>query len=179
VSRQASEQPGRRAAGRLGQQLRARLGSARIVASPLPRARETAEQIARVLEGTVVLDARLSERRFGFAADVTLSASRRLQVHAFQHPDHRHADGETVREHRARVEAWWRETAAVVAQASVVVVSHGGTIDHLFSVLGGAPVEAVATSFTRLEPAAYHGWTLLEPAPAVRVWRLDEVNVQH
>jgi hypothetical protein len=59
---------------------------------------------------------------------------------------------------------------------ALIAVAHGSTIDHLFSIISGAPIEAAASTFVRLGPAGYHVWSLLQPAPGVRVWRLDGVD---
>jgi len=127
---------GRRQARRLARRT-ARFGAIdRVVASPLARARETAEL---AFPGhTVTTDARLMELDFGaFEGATALENARRSDWEAwyadpFQHPT---PGGESYRDLRDRAVAWYEELPRDLAH--VVAVTHSGTIQMLLAhVLG-------------------------------------------
>ena len=119
-----------------------------LVASPAPRARETADLIAAAAGVPVAEDARLREFVFGSIADpgLTLEQLRaRRDDLLVWHPDTKlAADSENVRGFAVRVAAVLEEIVARGAGRSVVVVAHAGTIDiamnWAMSVSSGAPL---------------------------------------
>jgi broad specificity phosphatase PhoE len=182
----ADEDNGLTASGRaqseaLGRLLSARTGTRyQLIASPLRRARETADILLGHLGlAECTVDPRLCERRFDFPRGTSNETSQRLQLEAALRPELLPPFGEAIGEHRARVRAWFDDFVAVAEEgATYVVVSHGGTTEHLQSCLLGRPLSALGTSFTACGPAHYHHWTRLEPLRGHFVWRLDGIDLR-
>lgn len=124
---------GRRQASETGQLLAGETWDA-IVASPLDRARETAEIIGMYTGiSDIALDARLQERSFGLAEG--MNADERKE--AF--PDKIIPGAETWDEVKARALAAIEDIRLGYAGKRIIVVSHGGAILNLLGeVSGGA-----------------------------------------
>jgi probable phosphoglycerate mutase len=168
---------GRAQASALGAHLERFAENARVISSPMRRARETSEILAKQLCAEVTLDVRLAERRFDYPPGTTGQESRRLQLDALLRQDIPMPFGETLAEHRSRVADWLSEfRSSAEDETRYFAVSHGGTIDHLQACFHDSPVSAMATMFTACEPARYHLWTRVEPIPGHRVWRLDGID---
>jgi broad specificity phosphatase PhoE len=108
-----------------GERLRA------LYASPLRRARETAEIVAGRLGLDVVLDARLMEADAGtwsgmLSADIIAADADAFVDWRARRPGFRFPDGESVEEQDARVAAALRDVGAGPLPA--LVVTHGGSI---------------------------------------------------
>lgn len=110
----------------------AELGAARIVTSPLPRARMTAEPIAQRLHLTVELEPLLEERNFG---DLRGIAYKDLPGGNPFGPDVAPKNGETwavFYERMAR--AWERiEAHARATTGNLVIVTHGLVVSSILS----------------------------------------------
>ncbi len=108
-----------------------RLGVARLYASPLVRARETAEIVADAVGIPPTVDARLAETDHGRwqgrpkaeakAAEPDLYRSLRTDPETFRYPD-----GESLAEHQRRVRTMLREIAGHASRA--LVICHHGTV---------------------------------------------------
>lgn len=162
---------GRAQARELGDRLRG-AGIARVYASHLMRARETAEIVAEVLGlgGTVTVDPRLRERGYGCFEGLTRAECEVRHPEAWQRyladrravPPDAEAQGDIV----ARVTAAMRAVATTADAAPgvpLLVVSHGGTIrtflhaalDRLVPPLGNGDVFRLrwdGTAFLEAEP---------------------------
>jgi broad specificity phosphatase PhoE len=135
----ALSEEGREQARRLARHVRGLEQGAVVYASPLVRARETAEIAFPRRE--IRLDARLSELDFGDLEGNTQEENERHQGWAqwMADPYERRAPGgESYRKLRERAVAWMEELSAAGDGAEhVVAVSHSGTIQMLLAhVLG-------------------------------------------
>lgn len=115
---------------------------AAVYSSPLVRARQTAEYIARAQSLSVVLDDRLKERDVGAWSGLT-----EAEVKA-RFPEHFKPDwwvsgppgGEGQSALNARTLAAFRAIIAVHPDGAVAVVSHGGTLNACLAGLFGIPL---------------------------------------
>src|SRR5215210_843621 len=97
-----------------------------VYTSPLPRAVQTASLVCERLGLEAVLDPRLTEFEMGTQEIEVILERPDLLI---WHPEHRAADGETLREFSARVAAFCDEVVERHPGERIVVVSHAGTID--------------------------------------------------
>lgn len=97
-----------------------------VFTSPLPRAVQTASLVYERLGLKVILDSRLTEFEMGTQEMEVILRRPALLI---WHPEHRAADGETLREFAARVAAFCDEVVERHPDERVAVVSHAGTID--------------------------------------------------
>ena len=172
-------------AKRLGDHLAREFKITRIFASPLIRARQTAEAVRSAIPTTpsLEIDDRLAERRFAFPAGTRMLEARRIQEKSHLVPEEKFSGGESRAEHRIRIVsflAFLEENIVADASANregdIAVVSHGGTIEHMFICLCGAPIEASAKMFVSCDTAHYHLWFPFQVENRL-VWRLDAVDV--
>ena len=153
----------------------------RLVSSTLPRAYETTTAMQAALGGIEIeaTDA-LAERNFAFPAGTTVAESRHLQEASYSNPGQKFPFGESRIDHRNRVQLWFNQLLAAVAAGDdrdVVVVCHGGTIEHLLMLLLGAPVEASASFFVPCDTAHYHVLESHKLEDNRFVWSLEGINV--
>jgi broad specificity phosphatase PhoE len=97
-----------------------------VYTSPLPRAVQTASLVCERLGLEAVLDPRLTEFEMGTKEIEVILERPDLLI---WHPEHRAADGETLREFSARVASFCDEVVERHPDERVVAVSHAGTID--------------------------------------------------
>ena len=136
-------------ANRLANQF-TQLGAARIFCSPLTRALQTAQPIAMALAVKLEIDARLSERDYSRTSGLTIKAWRDIQERNYANVSTSFAGEETVESQRKRVEAWYADIEPQIRAApeqNVVVICHGGTIEHLLGVVMGVPVANMSRYF--------------------------------
>ncbi len=140
---------GRAAARRAGEELRAVPFSAAF-ASPLLRARETAELILAGRNIPITTDPRLLELKFGVWEGVrleTVPASQRPTAQLFSDPEsYRPPEGgETYQALVERCRAFLRDVIlpGEGTWEHVLIVSHGGAVRGLFSAMFGPASEAV------------------------------------
>lgn len=118
-------------------------GFARVIASPARRARWPAALISRDVE----IEPRLAERDFGRWEGLSWDAIWRAEGNAMDGMidapgSFRPGGGETTEELASRVLGWWR---GLPAEASLLVVAHGGPIAALAgSLFGLAPGQWLA-----------------------------------
>ena len=132
---------GRAQAQALGWRL-ASHGFAALYSSDLARARDTANAIAEHAKRSVVVDARLRERRFGIFEGLT--AGEILERHPEEHagfvsrdPDYEVPGGESARAFTQRCLGCLSEIAERHRGEEVVVVSHGLVLDSLYRAAHG------------------------------------------
>ncbi|MBV8657379.1 MAG: histidine phosphatase family protein [Burkholderiales bacterium] len=157
----------------------ARLGNAKVFSSTMPRAQQTAEPIAAALSASLQFDARLAERDFSRLTGLSAQASQALQLQNYLSPGASLLGEETLAAQRARVSAWLADHAADLEAAieqSVIVVCHGGTIEHLFAELIGIPLAAMARYFLACDYACF---LAVRPMrfDGQLVYRVDGVNL--
>ena len=136
----------------------AQLHNATVFSSTMPRARQTAEPIAAALGATLQLDARLAERDFSRLTGLSAQASQALQQQSYLNPAVSLIGEETLAAQRARVSAWLADRMAdleAAIEAPMIVVCHGGTIEHVFAELIGIPLAAMARYFLACEYACF------------------------
>jgi broad specificity phosphatase PhoE len=119
-------QLGRLQVAALGSKLVAPAPPAAVYTSPLPRAVQTASPVCERLGLEAVQDPRLTEFDLGTQEIEIILERPDLLI---WHPEHRGADGETLREFSARVTAFCDEVVERHPEERVLVVSHAGTID--------------------------------------------------
>ncbi len=148
-----------------------------IYSSPILRASETSLQIANITGNSVILDDRLRERDFRFPNDLTIAKAKEYQVLSHLNPLQSYLGGETVQQHRSRVEQWLADFESKLQQdAAYLIVTHGGTIDQLQAILFGSPIDTPRRFYTVCEPAHFHSWSILDVESQTSVWRLDNIN---
>ncbi|MBP7692944.1 MAG: histidine phosphatase family protein [Anaerolineales bacterium] len=114
---------------------------AAIYSSPLARARQTAEAVARVQGLPVRLDERLKERHVGAWSGLTEAEVRARYPEQFR-PDWwvlGPPGGEGQAALQARTLAAWHEILAAHPEATVAIVSHGGSLNAGLAGLIGLP----------------------------------------
>lgn len=118
-----------------------------IYASPLQRARSTAETLARPHGLPVRLDERLRERHLGalqgqHRAELAARWPAVQALLAQRRPNYVPPGGEALPEFLARVRAWLDELPARHAGQTLLVVSHGGVLDLLIRLASGQDFES-------------------------------------
>ena len=148
-----------------------------IYASPIRRALETALILSKTTNQPIIFDDRLREREFNFPESLTANESIQLQQQSHANPRVAYSNGETVEKHRCRVQEWFDEfVTSIEDDRTYIIVTHGGTIDHLQAILFNTSIDAMSNFFVSCDPAHYHHWTFMSLAENRKVWRLDEVN---
>lgn len=134
---------GRQQAERLSAWLKENEGFDEILASPLKRARQTAEYISQATGTPLTLDDQLMEWDNGLLAGM----SREEANLKYPLPEggrkghHKHANTESMIEFRSRAEAFVsRLKEAYPMEARLCIVSHGGMINMLYQALMGLPM---------------------------------------
>lgn len=114
-----------------------------IVASPILRARESAEIIQNVLAVPLMIDIRLCETHFGDFEETDYRAFIDfMQEHGTRTigaPEH---SVEGYMDIRERVRSFLLSTAAAFSGKKIVVVSHADTLQELYAELLGEPIGA-------------------------------------
>lgn len=120
-----------------------------VYASPLARARETAQAIADALGSTVLEDARLRERaNFGDSPGQTLEEFISMWQACDRDRDFVPVVGLSARQNGQRLEAWMREVYHTRPQGIVVAGTHGGTItDFLLNYFSPAFLNGYRSNF--------------------------------
>ncbi|MBX2998193.1 MAG: histidine phosphatase family protein [Caldilineaceae bacterium] len=120
-----------------------------VYASPLARARETAQAIADALGSTVIEDARLRERaNFGDSPGQTLEEFISMWQDCDRDRDFVPVVGLSARQNGQRLEAWMREVYHTRPQGIVVAGTHGGTItDFLLNYFSPAFLNGYRSNF--------------------------------
>ncbi len=143
-------------ANRLANQFRplAQLGTARVFCSPLARALQTAEPIAAALGVSLEIDARLSERDYSGTSGLTIKAWRDVQERGYSSTSTSLVGKETIESQRKRVESWYAQIEPqlrAVPEQNIIVVCHGGTIEHLLGLIIGVPAANMSRYFFACE----------------------------
>ena len=112
--------------------------------SPLTRAKQTAQIIADVLEIPVIEQQALTERCFGEAEGLT------TEERTLKFPDQDIPGLEDIQVVRQRVWNVLQTLASTHADESVIIVSHGGVINAVLSILSNGEI---GTGITKLKNA--------------------------
>ena len=115
-----------------------------IMTSPLTRAKQTAQIIADVLEIPVIEQQALTERCFGEAEGLT------AEERTLKFPDQDIPGLEDIQVVRQRVWNVPQTLASTHADESVIIVSHGGVINAVLSILSNGEI---GTGITKLKNA--------------------------
>lgn len=147
----------------------------RIIASPLLRARETAEIIAAALDLPVDFDPDLMERNGGALQGLTIAeGAARFPTQAFQHPYQRVAG-----EGESEWDLFLRAGRAVNCLISrppgrYLVVSHGAILNRLvYAMLGILPQAHFSGPRFRFENT---GYAVLTYNPSSHNWTVESIN---
>lgn len=112
-----------------------------IVASPVLRARQTAEIIADTLGVPITLDLRLTEARFGsFEETDHLAFIDFMQTHGTRAIGAFELGVEGYMDIRERVRAFLESTNVAFSEKKIVIVSHADTLQELYAELIGEPI---------------------------------------
>jgi len=137
-----------------------------LYSSPLQRAIETAQRIEEVLKVDAIVDRRLAERDFGLRPGTTNIASKKAQLWSHANPLKRNGEGESVVDHRARVQQWFFELLEHTKREpsqEFVVVSHGGTMEHIMGCVFGAPPDSISHYYIQCPCAHFHKLSVVYP----------------
>lgn len=115
-----------------------------IMTSPLMRARQTAQIIADVLAIPVIEQQALTERCFGEAEGLT------AKERVLKFPDQDIPGLEDIQVVRQRVWNVLQTLATTYADESIIIVSHGGVINAILSILSNGEI---GTGITKLKNA--------------------------
>ena len=143
-------------AGRLAAEF-ATLDSVRMFCSPLARAWQTARPIAVALSLEILFDDRLAERDHANAGVLTIQEWRDIQDRNYSDPSTSLFGEETLVSQRNRVQSWLRDTEVSIRASldqNLIIVCHGGTIEHLLGCIMGAAVENMVRYFFACECAS-------------------------
>jgi probable phosphoglycerate mutase len=118
-----------------------------LYSSDLGRAHQTAQIIATATGHSVVLDARLRERKLGVFQGLTSDEIRAVHAEEYElyrarDPDHRLPEGESLRQQVERNLRCFEELAQRHLGESIVVVTHGGVLSGLFRHVLSIPLQA-------------------------------------
>lgn len=142
-----------------------------LYSSDLLRARQTAQPIAEALQLPMALRRELRERNFGRCEGLTLAeletrfAEEALAMRR-RDPDHVPLEGESRRQHQARILACVTALHLKHRGQSIVVVTHGGVLDVVYRQVHGLPPE---TPRTYPIPNAGINWVAVGDAG----WRIE------
>ncbi len=168
---------GRRQARTAFAALQRRATTARVITSPTLRARQTAEIGCRLLGVPLAVEPRLVERAIALPPRSTIRDGRERQQEAVARWQAVPASDERFASHRRRVTTFLRAIDAdLVAEATVIAVTHGGTIEMIHRVLTKSPLSAMRSMFVACRPGRFHLWSRVVVG-ARRVWRLDGVDL--
>ncbi|WP_284197072.1 histidine phosphatase family protein [Chitinimonas prasina] len=134
-------------------------GKCLLYASPIRRASETATCVAERLQVPIQYEASLAERSFDALPQLTGRLSQQLQEDGLLAPECSLMGEESVAQHRARVASWFghlQQQLLAKPDQHVIVVCHGGTIEHLMGLILHAPVAALARYYLRCDCAHFH-----------------------
>lgn len=134
-------------------------GECLLYASPIRRASETATCVAERLQVPIRYEASLAERSFDALPQLTGHLSRQLQEDGLLDPERSLMGEESVAQHRARVAGWFahlQQQLLARPDQHVIVVCHGGTIEHLLGLILHAPVAALARYYLPCDCAHFH-----------------------
>lgn len=129
---------GKEEAQRLAQLAKAE-GIELIFHSPLRRARETAEIVARELKLKPVVNVALTEFNLGdlLGKDWSQSPYREQLAEVLRHPENKRPGGESFHELSARVTKTWQELRAQYRDKKILLIAHGYTNRALLGRLRG------------------------------------------
>lgn len=113
-----------------------------ILSSPLQRAKSTAEEIGRRVGIPVEYNPGLQERNNGILAGRPKTEAKVLLPTKAYLPHETVSGGESLIDHRARVETFWsKQLSQSKFGQRILIVSHGGTIGMLFQCFLGLPLD--------------------------------------
>ena len=124
-------------------------GAVRLVSSDLGRTVQTAQPIAAAATLALETDERLRERSFGEFEGMTADEVRAQTPEAWvlwqsRKPSYAMPRGESLLALRARAQGCL-ESIASATQGVVVIVTHGGTLDVIYRLAAGLPLDAPRT----------------------------------
>ncbi|MRD47988.1 histidine phosphatase family protein [Caenimonas koreensis] len=146
--------------------------------SPIRRAQDTFLIATKDRGRIACIDSRLAELRLNMVPMRTMAQVRAEQIEAYMAPESSVHSSESVVDHKARVSQFFDEVINPRRQDSrtLVIVAHGGTIEHLLGCFIGSLPSALTSYFTAMPCCAYHELANVAPVPGRCVWRLDRVS---
>jgi broad specificity phosphatase PhoE len=112
----------------------------RLLVSPLQRARQTAEVVAKALQVKPVYDKRLAELHLGVMSGRPIDSG--VKMEAFHLAHRRFPEGESHLEHIHRVNSFYMELQERHSDQAVCIVAHGGTLGILIKLILGLPMNS-------------------------------------
>lgn len=122
-----------------------------VYASPFKRTQETAVMLAKALKKKVITDERLGELQYGSAYEgkIISSVQDKVTRHTFQDTPE---GGESWRQCRARMTAFFKEVNAQYEGKTIIVVSHGDPLWAARTMLRGLSEEDAVAQYDALYP---------------------------
>lgn len=160
-------------AKRLGLYLATRLKPNRLYASPIARARQTAEAVSAATDLPIQFDDRLREIHLNLPPDLTLNQIMDVWLATRRQVDRAvFAGGESFSDLQCRAAQAIDDIVATHPKEKVAIVSHGGVIETLFFHFLGLPIERNLQVFVNIHHTGvfhwrrfafreYSGWELL------------------
>lgn len=156
-----------------------RLGAIKLVCGPALRCSIPAELIGKELGVEPQVIEALADRNVVLDnEEITIGEFRARQERGFLDPYALPGcGGESSAQHRVRVEAWLVDQLANNESDTLVVVTHGATLEHLHSVLSAKPAIAMAHTFSFCAPGSAHIWRAIELPDQRKIWCSVSTNV--
>lgn len=151
-----------------------------ILSSSLLRAEQTATAFAERTSATkeILIDRRLNERIP--PRSMTLREWKNLQIASYENPEAEVGGLESCRSHLERVRNWWGEFEGGMKERdgkNVLVVSHGGTIEHILRLIYDAPLKSVSSVFVPCDFQHFHHLNFQVQENGKGLWKILALNV--
>ena len=118
-----------------------------LYSSDLGRARQTADIIGKALHLNVITEPRLREKHLGIAQGLTVKEVTERYPAEYQQlksndPDYAFPEGESRRQHGKRISHCCNELVQRHPSQTILLVTHGGSLNRLFYWTQGIPLDA-------------------------------------
>lgn len=156
-------------------------GSAvKLISSPVVRALQTAQTVAAHLGSPPIeIDGRLAERLKDWSGAPSVAEIQAEERVAFQYPHVRTPIGESLIEHRSRVASFFDELVSQCEdERSVLLVCHGGTIEHILGIVLGVDVGRMLKLCFALGNGCFHELSHSSAPSGGGEWAIQRLNVE-
>lgn len=134
-----------------------------IITSPLPRAVETANLFQKGATIEQVVDKRLKERELKASHQgFTVAQWNALQISSYKQPFDSLDNLESCAAHLERVTGFWNQLQKEILGglipdgSNVLVVSHGGTMEHVLRIIYQGKIEVISKVFATCDHGHFH-----------------------
>lgn len=127
-----------------------------IYSSPMARAKQTAEIIAKTIKGDIIYDSNLQERDSEISKSTRVGELKALYMKSHAAPNMSFGGLQSVATQYEKLSMWKKSILDNLSLDPVVVVCHGGVADILLILLAGAEYSAASSFYVRLLPGHFH-----------------------